>query len=230
MSRKAGNIPEETRAALLKAATEEFAEYGFEKSSLRRICTRAGVTTGALYASFKDKDDLFENVIKPVTDHIDSVMGEHYERERTSDCQKLLEPAGEEEDVNAVLALLRYYFRNRQVCSILFSHMEHPAVAAFFDRLIGQIDAQGKAVAALIREGTGEEIGDKSSNEEVPEFTADTIHWFSHLQVDMVFYLIEHETEEREAEMQARNMVRFMRGGFYALLRKGSLTDIAKER
>ena len=196
--------------------------------------TRAGVTTGALYASFKDKDDLFENVIKPVTDHIDSVMGEHYERERTSDCQKLLEPAGEEEDVNAVLALLRYYFRNRQVCSILFSHREHPAVAAFFDRLIGQIDAQGKAVAALIREGigegSGEEIGDKSSNEEVPEFTADTIHWFSHLQVDMVFYLIEHETEEREAEMQARNMVRFMRGGFYALLRKGSLTDIAKER
>ena len=178
------------------------------------------MTTGALYASFKDKDDLFENVIKPVTDHIDSVMGEHYERERTSDCQKLLEPAGEEEDVNAVLALLRYYFRNRQVCSILFSHREHPAVAAFFDRLIGQIDAQGKAVAALIREGIGEGSGE----------TADTIHWFSHLQVDMVFYLIEHETEEREAEMQARNMVRFMRGGFYALLRKGSLTDIAKER
>ena len=37
MSKKAGNIPEETRAALLKAATEEFAEYGFEKSSLRRM-------------------------------------------------------------------------------------------------------------------------------------------------------------------------------------------------
>ena len=226
MSRKAGNIPEETRAALLKAATEEFAEYGFEKSSLRRICTRAGVTTGALYASFKDKDDLFENVIKPVTDHIDSVMGEHYERERASAGRELLNPEAEEEDVNAVLALLRYYYRNKKICSILFSHRDHPAVAAFFDRLIGQIDAQGKAVAALIREGIGEETG----NEEVAEFTADTIHWFSHLQVDMVFYLIEHETEEREAEMQARNMVRFMRGGFYALLHKGSLTDIVKER
>lgn len=226
MSRKAGNIPEETRAALLKAATEEFAGYGFEKSSLRRICTRAGVTTGALYASFKDKDDLFENVIKPVTDHIDSVMGEHYERERASAGRELLNPEAEEEDVNAVLELLRYYYRNKKICSILFSHRDHPAVAAFFDRLIGQIDAQGKAVAALIREGIGEETG----NEEVPEFTADTIHWFSHLQVDMVFYLIEHETEEREAEMQARNMVRFMRGGFYALLHKGSLTDIVNER
>ena len=226
MSRKAGNIPEETRAALLKAATDEFAEYGFEKSSLRRICTRAGVTTGALYASFRDKDDLFENVIKPVTDHIDSVMGEHYKKERESAGGELLDLAGEEEDVNAVLSLLRYYYRNRQVCSILFSHREHPAVASFFDLLIGQIDAQGKAVAALIRGGTGA----KSGNDEVREFTADTIHWFSHLQVDMVFYLIEHETEEREAERQVRNMVRFMRGGFYALLHQGSLTDIVKER
>ena len=103
-------------------------------------------------------------------------------------------------------------------------------MAAFFDRLIGQIDAQGKAVAALIREGIGEGTGEKSGNDEVPEFTADTIHWFSHLQVDMVFYLIEHETEEREAERQVRNMVRFMRGGFYALLHQGSLTDIVKER
>ena len=110
----------------------------------------------------EDKDDLFENVIKPVTDHIDSVMGEHYERERASAGRELLDPAGEEEDVNAVLALLRYYYRNRQVCSILFSHREHPAVAAFFDRLIGQIDAQGKAVAALIREGIGEGTARKS--------------------------------------------------------------------
>ena len=67
--------------------------------------------------------------------------------------QRASESEAEEEDVNAVLALLRYYYRNRKVCSILFGHREHPAVAAFFDRLIGQIDAQGKAVAALIREG-----------------------------------------------------------------------------
>ena len=60
MSRKTGNVPEETRAALIKAATEEFAEYGFEKSSLRRICARAEVTTGALYSSFANKNDLFE--------------------------------------------------------------------------------------------------------------------------------------------------------------------------
>ena len=213
MSKKAGNIPEETRAALLKAATDEFAEYGFEKSSLRRICTRAGVTTGALYASFRDKDDLFENVIKPVTDHIDSVMGEHYRRERESAGRDLLDPAGEEEDVNAVLSLLRYYYRNRQVCSILFSHREHPAVAAFFDRLIGQIDAQGKAVAALIREGISAGAGEKSGDRKCRIYGRYN-PLVLYLQVDMVFYLIGHETEEREAEMQARNMVRFIGADF----------------
>ena len=64
----------------------------------------------------------------------------------------------------------------------------------------------------------------------MPEFTADTIHWFSHLQVDMVFYLIRHETEEREAEMQARNMVRFMAGGFYALLAQRQLNRFYKRK
>ena len=52
MSRKAGTISEETKTRLLQAATEEFAEYGYEKSSLRRICKNAEVTTGALYFFF----------------------------------------------------------------------------------------------------------------------------------------------------------------------------------
>ncbi len=221
MSRKAGNVPEETKAALLKSAVEEFARYGFEKSSLRRICTRAGVTTGALYTSFRDKDDLFENVVRPVMEYIDTVMEEHYERERASTGRQLLDSSGEEEDVRAVMELVRYYYRNREVCSVFFSHRDHPVVASYFDRLIGRINAQGEAVAAL--------AGRVCGGCRVPEITADMLHWFSHLQVDMIFYLIEHETEEREAEVQAKTMVRFMRGGFYALLTRGRLGDMEKE-
>ena len=97
-------------------------------------------------------------------------------------------------------------------------------------RFCGTITGTGRCAPSFSVTGSTAGAGEKSGNEEVSEFTAETIHWFSHLQVDMVFYLIGHETEEREAEMQARNMVRFMRGGFYALLHKGSLTDIVKER
>ncbi|MGI6535889.1 MAG: TetR family transcriptional regulator [Eggerthellaceae bacterium] len=48
MSRKAGTVSEETRARLLETASKEFSEVGFQKASLRSICSKAGVTTGAL--------------------------------------------------------------------------------------------------------------------------------------------------------------------------------------
>ena len=217
MSRKKGNVPEETRAAILAAAAEEFATYGYEKSSLRRICAGAGVTTGALYTSFQDKNDLFEHVIGIVTEGIYGALEEHFAKEQDSTGKELLSPGGEEEDVRAVMEILHYYYRNQSVCSILFSHREHPVVNAFFDRVIGLIDRQGEKIAALIRK----DFGDKAAE----NLTPDILHWFSHLQVDMIFYLIEHETEEGQAEMQVRHMVRFLRGGLYFMIRSGKLTE-----
>lgn len=222
MSRKTGNVPEETRAALIKAATEEFAEYGFEKSSLRRICSRAEVTTGALYSSFANKNDLFESVVAPVMERIFHVIETHFKGERASTGRELLDAQGEKNDIQAVMEILHYYFRHQDVCSILFHHREHPAVSRFFDDLIELLDEQGKHLAKLL--GAGEQ----ENPEEV--FSEDMIHWFSHLQMDMIFYLIEHEMEEKQAEIQVRNMVRFLRGGLYALVQDGNPLKIYHQK
>ena len=55
----------ETRQKLIDSAKKEFFENGFAKASLRKICTNAGVTTGALYFFFKNKDDLFSAIVAP---------------------------------------------------------------------------------------------------------------------------------------------------------------------
>ena len=106
MSRKAGTISEETKTRLLQAATEEFAEFGYEKSSLRRICKNAEVTTGALYFFFQDKEDLFQSVIAPVTEPILQMMESHYEKERACNWEELGDAGGEEEDIRASFAIL----------------------------------------------------------------------------------------------------------------------------
>ena len=41
-------------------AKEEFMEKGYNKASLRSICSKAGITTGALYFFFENKEDLYE--------------------------------------------------------------------------------------------------------------------------------------------------------------------------
>ena len=47
------------REVLIEAAKKEFLEKGYNKASLRTICSKAGVTTGALYFFFENKAELF---------------------------------------------------------------------------------------------------------------------------------------------------------------------------
>lgn len=54
-----------TRDAILNSAKEEFLLHGFSDAHLRTIATDAGVTTGALYRHFKNKQALFEAIIEP---------------------------------------------------------------------------------------------------------------------------------------------------------------------
>jgi AcrR family transcriptional regulator len=50
---------ENTRARLMEAAVEVFAEVGLDGASVETICERAGFTRGAFYSNFESKDELF---------------------------------------------------------------------------------------------------------------------------------------------------------------------------
>lgn len=41
---------------IIQAAYSEFLAYGFQKASLHKIAEKAGVTTGAIYTRYKNKD------------------------------------------------------------------------------------------------------------------------------------------------------------------------------
>jgi AcrR family transcriptional regulator len=49
----------ETRNRLFTAAYEVFAEDGFGRSTVERVCDRAGFTRGAFYSNFTSLDELF---------------------------------------------------------------------------------------------------------------------------------------------------------------------------
>ncbi|WP_052492473.1 TetR/AcrR family transcriptional regulator [Leucobacter komagatae] len=60
----AGDLPKRrarvhTRAALIDAAEDLFAEHGTPSASIDEICTRAGFTRGAFYSNFRTVDDVF---------------------------------------------------------------------------------------------------------------------------------------------------------------------------
>ena len=59
-------LPQNIRAALLSSGKDQFLAYGFEKASLRTICKKAGLTTGAFYNHFSGKEDLFSSLVEPM--------------------------------------------------------------------------------------------------------------------------------------------------------------------
>src|ERR1700689_489530 len=83
--------PERTRERLLQAASREIYRTGFQSASLDTILTTAGVTKGALYHHFKNKEALgyavVEEIISPavratwvrpllnVKDPVDALIG-----------------------------------------------------------------------------------------------------------------------------------------------------------
>jgi AcrR family transcriptional regulator len=59
-----GNKRERTRARLLEAAVQVIREKGFYGTTLEEVARRAGMTRGAIYGNFKDKDELFLAVVE----------------------------------------------------------------------------------------------------------------------------------------------------------------------
>jgi AcrR family transcriptional regulator len=54
-----GDKRDRTRAALLEAARQLVREKGHERTTLEEVAARAGMTTGAIYGNFKNRDELF---------------------------------------------------------------------------------------------------------------------------------------------------------------------------
>jgi AcrR family transcriptional regulator len=64
----------DTRARIQQVALELFAEQGYERTSLREIAERLGVTKAALYYHFKSKDDIVHSFTDDYFAQIDALV------------------------------------------------------------------------------------------------------------------------------------------------------------
>ncbi|ASW56577.1 TetR/AcrR family transcriptional regulator [Plantactinospora sp. KBS50] len=72
----------DTRSRIQEVALELFTEQGYERTSLREIAERLGVTKAALYYHFKSKDDIVNSFVQDRIDRIDELVARAQERPR----------------------------------------------------------------------------------------------------------------------------------------------------
>ena len=108
-----------TKEHLMLAALETFYQKGIARTSLNEIAQAAGVTRGALYWHFKNKEDLFDAIFRRICDDIDAQM------------QQDLETLGRNSWECFRISLLKFFERlehnhiNYKFYSVLFLKCEH---------------------------------------------------------------------------------------------------------
>ena len=72
-----------TKTQIKQAAIRQIEKFGIDKTSMRSIAAEANMTTGAIYYYYKNKQDLFDEI---VTDSIHFAHRIFHENERNAAC------------------------------------------------------------------------------------------------------------------------------------------------
>lgn len=202
MTKRKGAAAGETMNRLLSAAQTIFLQCGYKDASLRQICQKANVTTGALYCFYRDKDALFEALMRPFAEALFQILTDHFHAEVHS--------RAEEDAVSRdfISRFIDFREENRELCGIFFANPEHPYCIEIQKELVDLFSGQTKA---LLKRVNDEHITHCVFNE-------DTILWFSHIQVDMHLQVLRHPFSKEQATEQMRIYARFLKGGFLELV------------
>jgi len=65
---------QKTENAILAAALELMRKDGFDTVTVRDICKKAGITTGAFYHHFQSKEDLFSRGVAPLDQYMQTAL------------------------------------------------------------------------------------------------------------------------------------------------------------
>ena len=198
----------ETKNHLLLCAKEEFMQKGFMKASLRNICKQAGVTTGALYFFFKDKDDLFCNVVGNMLNHLDVVLKEHLSFEAEEMNTGKAAEHDENSDFESAARIVHELYQYRDEVLLILTKSQGSSMEAMPDQFVDLMDEHNVFACEAMCKAF-----------EVPMVDRKVVHWMSHSQIDMFIFMVTHIENEEEALAFADKAMKYLVAGWYGLVK-----------
>ncbi len=120
---------------IVQAAYAEFLAQGFQKASLHKIAENAGVTTGAIYTRYKNKDALFVSLLQDFLGNMEETFApavQEYEKARRSGTTEALLQAIDFEERIYMKLLTEHY----DECTLFFSRSDGSSVEAMLNELM----------------------------------------------------------------------------------------------
>ena len=191
------------RDILLKAAKEEFIKNGYCKASLRTICSKAGVTTGALYFFFENKAELFAAIVDPPLNELKNLLTTYF----TEDAKYLASVNSldeiEENRNNASELFTKCIYKNKDVFRLLLTRSDNTVYENTIDDLANLIEGLIPSIVAA-----------------VPGYTYDQfmLEFMAHLSLDSYINVIRREPDEKKAAEKLRQITHYLVRGWVKLV------------
>ena len=193
----------EKRKLLIEAAKKEFLEKGYNKASLRNICAKAGMTTGALYFFFANKEDLYSSIVNPPIEELKRMIIEHFKEDRDFMTNIKSMDLGNLDHSDIAEMLVKHIYKNYDSFILLLSGSKDGALDEVIDEFVDLIE---KSTVLMVKDSKF--------------YTYDPFmtHWMAHTTVDSVAHVIKHEKDENTAQKRIQSIMNYLVIGYIKLV------------
>lgn len=200
-------INEKLAEDLLKAGKCEFLEKGFQGASMRSIAAAAGVTTGALYRYYTDKEALLDALVKEPADTLEEKYREQQRRFAEKNLESQLDGLPEVTDGSAAW-MMKYIYDHFDAFKLIVCCSTGTKYEYYLDTLI---DIEAEAGRRLI---------DRMKEEGVPVRDMDDklIHILSSMLFNGMFETVRHDMPIEEAFSHMEALREFYSAGWFKIL------------
>ena len=203
-------MEERTTATLEKiqeAALAEFLDKGFQGASLRQIVKNAGVTTGAFYGYFPNKEALFAAIVEP---HAAILMEKFMEAQPSfAKLPEKEQPSHMGEDSRTYVDwMVDYVCRHREPVKLLLCKAEGTSYEHFVHNMVEvEVEYTLRYMDVLRRLGR-----------EVPELSQSLCHIIASGMMGGLFEIIVHDMPKEQALRDVEQFRTFYTGGWLKLM------------
>jgi len=187
---------------IVQAAKQEFLHHGFKDASLRRIASDVGMTTGAIYTYFKGKQDLFNEVVAPVTERVGNIFSELSKSYYSDD--SIIREITYETTIKDLTVVYDFIYRNFDVFRILLIGADGSPHSDFIHVLVNH--EVNHTLAYLERLEIGRDNG--------MHLDTTVIHTISEGYINALLEPVRHNKSQEEALGNLDFIVTFYTGGW----------------
>lgn len=196
-----------THEKILNSGRTLFLKNGYERTNLRAICKGAGITTGAFYRHFADKESLFSELVDPVINS----LKQNYE-EATDFCLDELAngniSALNDVSEKAVFDTIDFIFDNFDSFKLLIHCSDGTKYSNFVDTIVDLEMRDMKKVYQLLRD----------KNIEFNDLYDNDLHIIYHSYYSSLFEIVLHGYSKDEAIRCAKTIFDFFMAGWHKIL------------